>query len=72
MDVLGKYSDVFTDVPGKTNLVEHRVEPTENKPIRSKPYPLPYTVWEELRGKLRKRLVWVSFKNQTRLTHCWW
>ena len=40
MDVLRKYSDVFTDVLGKPNLIEHRVELTENEPIRSKPYPL--------------------------------
>ena len=49
IDVLGKYSDVFTDVPGKSNLIQHRVELTENEPIRSKPYSLPYAVWEKLR-----------------------
>ena len=41
MNVLGKYSDVFTDLPGKTDLIKHRVELTEDEPIRSKPYPLP-------------------------------
>ena len=49
MDVLRKYSDVFTDVLGKPNLIEHRVELTENEPIRSKPYPLPYAIREEIR-----------------------
>ena len=55
-NVLGKYSDVFTDVPGKINLIEHRVELTENEPIRSKPYPLPYAVQEKLRGEIRKMI----------------
>ena len=54
MDVLGKFNDVFTDVPGKTNFIKHRVELTENEPIRSKPYPLPYTVREELRGEIKE------------------
>ena len=49
MGILRKYSDVFTDVSGKTNLIEHRVEPTKNEPIRSKPYPLPYAIREEIR-----------------------
>ena len=56
MNVLGKYNDVFTDLPGKTNLIEHRVELTENEPIRSKPYPLPYAVREELRGEIREMI----------------
>ena len=56
MNVLGKYSDVFTDLPGKTDLIKHRVELTENEPIRSKPYPLPYAVREELRGEIREMI----------------
>ena len=35
MDAQGMYSHVFTDIPGKTSLIEHRVELNENKPIRS-------------------------------------
>ena len=54
MKVQGKYSDVFTDVPGKASLIKHRIELTENEPIRSKSYPLPDAVREELRGKLGK------------------
>ena len=56
MNVLGKYTDVFTDLPGKTDLIKHRVELTENEPIRSKPYPLPYAVREELRGEIREMI----------------
>ena len=44
LNVLGKYSGVFSDLPGKTDLIKHRVELTGNEPIRSKPYPLPYAV----------------------------
>ena len=55
-DVLRKYSDVFTNLPGKTDFIERRVELTENEPIRSNPYPLPYTVQEELRGEIRETI----------------
>ena len=56
INVLGKYTDVFTDFPGKTDLIGHRVELTENEPIRSKPYPLPYAIREELRGEIKKMI----------------
>ena len=48
---LGKYNDVFTDVLGKTSFTERKVDLTENKPVWSKPYPLPYAVLEEPRGE---------------------
>ena len=53
MNVLGKFSDVFTDVLGRANLIEQRIELNENEQIRSKPYLLPYAVWEELKRELR-------------------
>ena len=53
LGVLGKYSGTFTDVPGKTNLIEHHIKLTDDDPVRSKPYPLPYAVREELRGEIR-------------------
>ena len=53
MNVLAKYNDVFADVPGKTSLIEHRVELNQNESIRSKPYPLSCAIVEELRGKDR-------------------
>ena len=53
MNVLGKYS---ADLPGKTDLVEHRVELTENIPIRSKLYSFTYAVQEELRGEIREMI----------------
>ena len=36
--------DVLTDVPGKTNLGEHKIELTDDVPIRCKPYPIPHAV----------------------------
>ena len=34
-----EFSDVFTDLPGTTDLVEHDIKLTSDIPVRSKPYP---------------------------------
>ena len=38
--VLGAYDSVFTDVPGKSNVIQHQITLADSTPIRSKPYPL--------------------------------
>ena len=39
---LGKFqTDVFTDMPGETDVIQHKVKLTDDTPIRCKPYPLP-------------------------------
>ena len=43
-DLVHEYSDVFTDMPGKTHLVEYTVKLPTDEPIRSKPYPVAYAV----------------------------
>ena len=50
--ILGNFRDVLTDVPGKTNLGEPKIELTNDVPIRCKPYPIPHAV----RGEVRKEL----------------
>ena len=38
---LGKYqTDVFTDMPGETDVIQHRVKLIDDTLIRCKPYPL--------------------------------
>ena len=36
--LLYQYRDVFTERPGATSLVEHKIEMIEDSPIRSKSY----------------------------------
>ena len=52
MRVLGKREEIFTDIPGKTSIIEHRVHLVDDRPIRCKPYALPYA----LRGKIREEI----------------
>lgn len=36
------FADVLTDLPGVTNLVEHKIEMMTNEPVQIKQYPLPF------------------------------
>ena len=47
--LLRKYRDVFTDVAGKTLLVECEINLTDDTPIRRKPFPVPLAVREVIR-----------------------
>jgi len=47
MNVLEEFQDVFTDVPGLTNLGEHSITLTTDERINSKLYSLPYAMQKE-------------------------
>ena len=51
-DLTRRYPNVFTDMPGETDVIQHRVKLTDDTPIRCKPYPLLYTIREELRNEV--------------------
>ena len=36
-----RFSEVFSDRPGDTNLAEHRIDLTSDVPVRRTPYPVP-------------------------------
>ena len=56
-----EYSDVLTDSPGLTNLAKHVIRLTSDKPVRTKPYPLPFMsreiVCEEVRRMLETEII---------------
>ena len=54
--VLRAYDCVFTDVPGKSNVIQHQITLTDSAPIRSKPYPLPYAIRENLKTEIQEML----------------
>ena len=51
-DLVRRYPDVFTDMPGETDVIQHQIRLTDDTPIRCKPYPLPYAMREELRNEV--------------------
>ena len=56
-DLVRRYPDVFTDMLGETDVIQHQIRLTGDMPIRCKPYPLPYAMREELRNEVDTMLV---------------
>ena len=42
-NLLEEFSDVLSDVPGTTNLIDHDIKLTTEAPLRQKPYPIPFS-----------------------------
>ena len=51
--LMENYADVFSDVPGRTSKIEHRINLVDEEPVCLKPYPLPYALRQELKDKIR-------------------
>ena len=51
-----EFQQVFTDLPGKTDVIQHRISLTTTEPIRTKPYAVPYSNREPLKGDISKML----------------
>ena len=52
MNTLARHTKVFSDIPGKINMVEHKIELTDNNPVWSRPYPLPYAMRRKIQDML--------------------
>ena len=55
-DLLQKYSNIFTDVPGRTDLVQHHFETLSETPIRQRPYRLPKALKPAVKKELAQML----------------
>ena len=64
-DLIRRYPDVFTDITGETDVIQHRVKLTDDTPIRCKPYPLPYAMREELQNEVDSMLEIVVVRPST-------
>ena len=47
LDLLVSFSDVITDKPGRTKEIEHTIVTNDATPVRQRPYPLPYSQYNE-------------------------
>ena len=56
MEVLRRYEEIFTEIPGKASVIEHKIDLTDDRPIRCKPYPLPYTKRGEIREEIKNTM----------------
>ena len=51
MNTLARHREVFSDIQSKTKIIKHKIELTDNNPIRYWPYCLPYAMRENLKMK---------------------
>ena len=48
-DLARQFTNLFTEAPGTTDLVQHHIKLTSDKPVRSRPHRVPYSMRESLR-----------------------
>ena len=51
-----EFTSLFTQAPGTTNLLQHHINLTSNEPIRSKPYPVSYSMRESLKEDIDDKM----------------
>ena len=56
MEVLRRYEEIFTEIPGMASVIEHKIDLTDDRPIRYKPYPFPYAKRGEIREKTKNMM----------------
>ena len=55
-ELLDEYSDIFTELPGNTYLINHEIKVGHPKPVRSKPYPVPFATRGAMQVEVDKML----------------
>ena len=48
-DLAKQFTNLFSEAPGTTDLVQHHIKLTSDEPVRSRAYPVPYSMRESLR-----------------------
>ena len=55
-DVVNAFSEIFSDVPSKTECIEHKIIVSTDDPVRRKPYPLPFTSEQIVRDEISEMI----------------
>ena len=52
MEVLRRYEEIFTKIPGKASVIDHKIDLTDDRPIRCKPYAKRCEIREEIKNMM--------------------
>ncbi|BFZ23001.1 hypothetical protein BsWGS_26040 [Bradybaena similaris] len=55
-DLVSQFGKVFSDIPGKTTAIEHKITLTTDVPIRVKPYPIPFHFRDQVNEEIQELL----------------
>lgn len=54
--LVSEYSDVLTDLPGKTTIIEHEIKLVSDNPVRSRPYSVPHALKDIVKSEIENML----------------
>lgn len=54
--LLSEYSDIFSDVPKITDVIQHTIKTTTDEPIYKKPYQIPYALKSQVKNEVDRML----------------
>ena len=54
--LIAEFSCIFTDIPGCTDIICHEIKLDQEKPVRLKPYPMPFSKRECLENEVDKMI----------------
>ena len=57
MEVLRRCEEIFTEIPGKASAIGLKIDLADDRPIRCKPYSLPYAKRGEIREEIKDLMV---------------
>ena len=49
IDLASQFQSLFAEAPGSTSLAQHHIKLTSDQPVRSRRYPVPYSLRESLK-----------------------
>lgn len=55
-ELLYRYSDVLSDVPGHTHVLEHEIRTTTDRPVRVSPRQIPFAMMDTVKDEVSKML----------------
>ena len=55
-DLIYEFRDIFTDIPGSSKSVEHKILVSSNDPVRQKAYPIPHVLQKKVKEEVSKML----------------
>ena len=55
-DIISKFGSVFSNVPGKTHLMKHKMRLCQQEIVRTKPYQIPFALRESVNQNIEEML----------------
>ena len=54
--MIAEFQEIFSSIPGVTDIIEHKIVLTDEEPVRVKPYPVPYALYDDLEKEIKEML----------------